>query len=451
MGGAANFNTIAQPTAGLSSALGTTSTSGIAPASAYDTTGAPTAMPIMAASTSNPNTATLGTGQTSNPFNASTNPYIQAAQATTLGNLYGAQAATQANRMNQNTPYASLNYTQGVDAQGNPTWTANQQLAQPLQSALGNIQSQLASSTATPFDASQYQASKVGQGPQFSQIGNAANLQSQVQGTGMEGWDKATSLINQRLQPQIAQSNERLQAQLANQGIAPGTEAYNRAMTQQSQSTNDLLTQAQLAGSQVQNTMFGQNLAAGQFGNTALTQQNQNQLANLGFNNQAGQQGFANQLAGTQANNAALQQNYQQALAQRNLPLQQLGAFQTATQPGYVNPYSQAAVAGPDYLGAYTTSKAADIAASNAQAAKTANLQNGLFGLGSSAILGAGGLGNLGSSILGGATTLGGLLGLGQTSQDFMNSIGATSSGMFDQSMSTNDYLNSLYGDLGIF
>jgi hypothetical protein len=41
-----------------------------------------------------------------------------------------------------------------------------------------------------------------------------------------------------------------------------------------------LLTQAQLAGSQVQNQMFGQNLAAGQFGNTALSQQNQNQLAN---------------------------------------------------------------------------------------------------------------------------------------------------------------------------
>lgn len=395
---------------------------------------------------------TLGTGQTSNPFSASSNPYIQAAQATTLGNLAGARSATQANRINQATPYANLTYTRGVDANGNPTWTANQSLAQPFQQALGNIQNQLVSSTANPMDISQYQAGQVGQGPQFSQIGNAPNLQSQVQGTGMEGWDKATGLLMSRLQPQIEQSQERLQAQLANQGISPGTEAYNRAMTQQAQKTNDLLTQAQLAGSQVQNTMFGQNLAAGQFGNQALTQQNANQLANLGFNNQAGQQGFANQLAARQLNNAALQQNYNQALQQRNLPLQQLSAFQQATQPGYVNPYSQAAVAGPDYLGAYTTSRAADIAQQNAQAAKTANLQNGLFGLGSSAILGAGGLGNLGSSILGGATTLGGLLGLGaQSSADYMNSIGATSSGMFDQAMSSNDYLNNLYGDLGIF
>ena len=310
---------------------------------------------VASTSMSDPNTATLGTGQTSNPFNASTNPYIQAAQATTLGNLYGARAATQSNRINQNTPYANLQYTQSLDANGNPVWTANQQLAQPLQQSLGNIQSQLAQSTANPFDINKYQA-QTGQGY-----------------TGMEGWDRATGLINQRLQPQIEQSQERLQAQLANQGIAPGTEAYNRAMTQQSQQTNDLLNQAQLAGSQVQNQLQGQSLAQ------------------------------------QQANNAALQQNYQQALTQRNLPLQQLGAFQQATTPGYVNPYSQAAVAGPDYLGAYTTSRAADIAQQNAANARTANTQNGLFGLGSAALLGGGGIGSLGTNGVGGS----GLLGLG--------------------------------------
>ena len=242
----------------------------------------------------------------------------------------------------------------------------------------------------------------------------------------MEGWDRATSLINQRLQPQIAQSQERLQAQLANQGIAPGTEAYNRAMTQQGQQINDLMNQAQLAGSQVQNQMQGQSLAQ------------------------------------QQANNAALQQNYAQALQQRNLPLSQLGAFQQATQPGYINPYSQAAVAGPDYLGAFTTSRAADIAQQNAANARAANLQSGLFGLGSSAILGAGGIGNAIGSTGTGGTGGSGLLGLGSSalnffgnsginnpfvsSTDYMNNIGAIGSGMFDQSMSSADYLNDLYG-----
>jgi hypothetical protein len=412
-----NPDGLQQNAGGLSSAMGTTSTAAPMQASNYDNTATATPMPIQTAvpqggagmaTVSNPNTATLGTGQTTNPFNAATNPYIQAAQATTMGNLYGAQAATQANRINQSTPYANLNYVQGVDAQGNPTWTAQQSLAQPLQSALGNIQGQLASSTASPFDVSQYQA-QTGQG--F---------------TGMEGWDRATGLINQRLQPQIAQSQERLQAQLANQGIAPGTEAYNRAMTQQGQQINDLMNQAQLAGSQVQNQMQGQSLAQ------------------------------------QQANNAALQQNYAQALQQRNLPLSQLGAFQQATQPGYINPYSQAAVAGPDYLGAFTTSRAADIAQQNAANAKAANLQSGLFGLGSSAILGAGGIGNAIGSTGTGGTGGSGLLGLGSSaynffgnsginnpfvsSADYMNNIGAVSSGMFDQGMSSADYLNDLYG-----
>lgn len=409
--------------------------------------------------------ANTGTQQT-NPYGGSTDQYIQAANATTMGNLAGAQQATAANRINQNTPYASLNYTQGVDANGNPTWTANQSLAQPLQQSLGNIQGQLAQSTASPFDVSQYQARQVGQGPQFSQMGNSPNLQSQVQGTGMEGWDKATGLLMSRLQPQIEQSQERLQAQLANQGIAPGTEAYNRAMMQQGQKTNDLMTQAQLAGSQVQNTMFNQNVAAGQFGNQALTQQNASQLANLGFNNATGQQGFANQLAGTQANNAALQQNYAQNLAARNLPLQQLGAFQQATQPGYINPYSQAAVTGPDYLGATATSNAAAIAQQNANIAKQNATTQGLYGLGGAALLGGGGLGSLSSAGKAGS----GLLGLGQSAyntifgnsgmdlfnsatsaQDYMNKIGAYGSGLGDQAMSSSDYLNELYGDLGIF
>lgn len=318
-------------------------------------------------------------------FAGSTNPYIQAAQATSAGNQANAQAATAANRVNQATPYANLNYQQtGTDAYGNPIWSATQSLAQPFQQTLGNIQGQLQQATATPFDVSQYQA-QTGQGY-----------------TGMEGWDKATQLINQRLQPQIAQSQERLQAQLANQGIAPGTEAYNRAMTQQGQQTNDLLTQAQLAGSRVQNQLQGQSLAQ------------------------------------QQANNAARQQNYVQNLAARNLPLQQLGAFREATQPGYINPYSQAAVTGPEYLTAYNASRAADIAQQNANIARTTNMQSGLYNLGAAALMGGGGLSGLGSlagSGLSGLANLFGNNGLNNpftSSSDYMNNIGATSSGAFD-------------------
>jgi len=284
----------------------------------------------------NPNTA--------NPYAGSTNPYIQSAQATTLGNLAGAQAATQANRVNQNTPYGTLNYTKGVDAQGNPTWTANQQLSQPLQDLTNTSLQGLQQSLQNPM-------------------------------YGINPGQTYSDAIMQRLQPQLAQQAESNTAQLANQGIVPGTQAYENAMRTFQQGQNDLRTSAQIQGM-----------------NTGLQ---------------------AQQLQNQQAAN-----------------IKSLGT------PNYVNPYSQAAVSGPDYLGAYTTSNAAQIAQQNAANAKTANLQNGLFGLGGSAILGAGGIANLGSSVLNGATTLGGLLGMGSNAASNINNtnyFGGAGGGWFAQ------------------
>jgi hypothetical protein len=276
-------------------------------------------MPIMGANASNPNTPTLGTGQTANPYQGSTNPYIQAAQATTMGNLYGAQAATQANRMNQNTPYGSLNYTQGVDANGNPTWTANQQLSPELQALTQSSLSGLQASQANPM-------------------------------YGINPGETYSNAIMSRLQPVQQQQQQRFAAQLANQGIVPGTEAYNRAQTQLAQQQNDQLTSAITGGMQ-----------------TGLqAQQLQNQTA---------------------------------------------AGIKSLAAPNYINPYSQAAVAGPDYLGAYTTSRAAEIAQQNANIAKQNATTQGLYGLGSAALLGSGGLGSLGTGGTGGS----GLLGLGNT------------------------------------
>jgi len=357
--------------------------------------------------------------------------YTGAAQATAAGNLAAAQAAAAANRVNQVTPYGNLNYTQTKDAEGNPVWTATTSLNQTGQQLLNN-QNQAAlglgettnaalrdvqntmgkpfnpnlpalqSNLATPT------YNQVGQGPQFSQMGSNPQLQTGLDFQGMEGWDKATSLINQRLQPQIQQSEERLQAQLANQGIAPGTEAYNRAMAQQSQKTNDLLTQAQLAGQNVQQNMFGQALNAGQFGNQARNQMNANQLANLGFNNATNQQGFANQLAGTQANNVALaqgfanqaanagitnaanQQAFNQQMTQYNMPLNTLSALRSGSQvqnPSFVNVPQQATTSGADILGSTQMGFNANMGNFNAAAAKQAGFESGLFNLGGAALM----------------------------------------------------------------
>jgi hypothetical protein len=256
-----------------------------------------------------------------NQFANSTNPYIQAAQQTSLGNLAGARTATTANRVNQSTPYGNLQYTQtGTDAQGNPIWSANQTLSGPLAGA----QSSLAQGVANQ-----------------AQKGFNPNTPS----VGINPGETYSDAIMRRLQPQQAQAAQQQAASLANQGIMPGSEAYNNAMRTFQQGQNDQLTSAITGG-------IGVGLTANQ-------------------------------------------QSFNQQLQQANLPIQQLGAFQQATQPGYVNPYNQAPTTGPDYAGGYATSQAAALAQQNAANAKTANMQSGLYGLGGAALLGGGGIGGL--------------------------------------------------------
>jgi hypothetical protein len=154
----------------------------------------------------------------------------------------------------------------------------------------------------------------------------------------------------------------------------PGSEAYNRAKVLQGQTQNDALTSAIVGGMQ-----------------TGLQAQG---------------------LQNTTAANI------------RNL-----------ATPGYVTPYNQAAVAGPDYLSAYTAQNATDIARQNAEAAQKAATMSGLLGLGSSAILGG----------TGANSALGGLFSLGQAGLDKIGGTGLWNS-LFGGTTSTNP--NALF-DVG--
>ena len=173
-----------------------------------------------------------------------------------------------------------------------------------------------------------------------------ANLQ-QSQQTPMYGINPGetySEAIMRRLSPQIAQSDQQQTAALANQGIVPGTQAYENAMRTFQQGQNDLLTSAQIQGM-----------------NTGLQ---------------------AQQLQGTQA-----------------------GQIKNLTTPNLINAPTQAAVAGPDYMGALGSQTAANIAAQNAQLGQqTANTQ-GLYGLGSAGLLGLaanpGALSSIGSGLSG--------------------------------------------------
>jgi hypothetical protein len=293
---------------------------------------------------------------TANPYAGTTSPYFGAAQAQSLGNLAGAQQATQANRVNQNTLYGGLNYQQGTDANGNPTWTANQTGTDQTQGLVNSSLSGLQQSLNNPM-------------------------------YGINPGQTYSDAIMKRLQPQMAQSAESNTAALANQGIVPGTQAYDNAMRTFQQGQNDLLTSAQIQG------------------------------MNTGLQAQA--------LQGTQA-----------------------GQIKNLATPNLINAPQQATVAGPDYTGALATQTNANIAAQNAQLGQQTNNTAGLYGLGSAGILGLAANPGLVSSGLTGIGNAYNYLTSPQTSAQYMNSIGATSSGAFDPAMSSSSYLNNLYGNI---
>ena len=232
------------------------------------------------------------------PQQVATPDYSQAAQDTSAGNLRNAQLATAANRVNQSTPYGSLNYQQSTDQFGNPVWSATQSLNPALQGAvdtsLGNV-------------ASQYQNNFTG-----------GNLPSY----GINPGETYSDAIMRRLQPQQAQAKESFDVQMANQGIPVGSEAYNRAYRNFSQGQNDQLTSAIVGGMQTglqaNEQQYGQNLKnymsplATAQGIQGLTQQNfvnpYNQAATAGADI-LGAMGLTNQSQQANANAINAQNN----------------------------------------------------------------------------------------------------------------------------------------------
>ena len=257
--------------------------------------------------------------------------YRAAAQETAAGNIDAARVATAANRVNQITPYGSLKYDiTGSDPYGNPTYTATQALS-PAQQQILDYQNQ----------ASIGLGRLAGQGLGYVENMLASPFDtSKLPSTGFNPSQSYQDAYMQRLAPQMAQSRERLEQQLANQGIQLGSEAYDRAMMQQAQRENDLLAAATTQG-------FG---------------------------------------VGQQARQSALQE---QAYL-RNEPLNTLSAVRTGAQvqgPQFVNSAQQATTAGPDILGAAQMGYNAQMGDFNAKQAAQANLNQGLFSLGGSAMM----------------------------------------------------------------
>jgi hypothetical protein len=110
--------------------------------------------------------------------------------------------------------------------------------------------------------------------------------------------------IMARLQPQIDQQSAATAQNLANQGITMGSEAWNTAMRQQSQSQNDLLSQAALQG-------IGLDMSANQQGYGQA-------MGQAGLYNAAMGQGYGQRMGAQQLRNQAIGQNYGQAMSSRD-------------------------------------------------------------------------------------------------------------------------------------
>jgi len=257
--------------------------------------------------------------------------YAGAAKETASGNLDAARANIAANRVNQYTPYGSLEYNMaGEDKYGNPMWSATQSLA-PAQQQLLDYQNQ----------ASLGLGQLTGKG--LGYVNNMLDTPfdtSKLPTTGFNPSQSYQDAYMQRLQPQIQQGREALSTQLANSGIPVGSEAYKRAMMTQGQKENDLLAAATTQG-------FG---------------------------------------VGQQARQSALQE---QAYL-RNEPLNTLNAVRSGAQvqgPNFVNPAMQANTAGADILGATQMGYNAQMGAANAQNAANNQMTQGLFSLGGAGLI----------------------------------------------------------------
>lgn len=125
--------------------------------------------------------------------------------------------------------------------------------------------------------------------------------------------------ILSRVMPQIQQQRQMLETQLANQGIPRGSEAYNRAITEQQQQENDAIQQAALQGLQLdmqaRQQGFGERQAAAQFANQAALGQFGMGTTSADVFNRALQQNVGTALSQQQAQNVAQQQDFAQRVA----------------------------------------------------------------------------------------------------------------------------------------
>lgn len=277
--------------------------------------------------------------------------YESAARATAAGDLESAKYSTNANRINQITPYGSVNYqyTPQYDSRGKETgrgWTQTETLSPLAQKALNE---QLA------LNEKYGQVANIGFDKTRQLFENPQLDTSGLPDRAINVGQTAQQAILSRLNPQMQQREEALRQQLANQGIGLGSTAFGREINTFNEGRNDAEMQAALQG------------------------------INL-----------------DQANRASALE--EQAYLQ-DRPLNLINALRSGNQvqsPQFQQFAQQATTRGPDMLGAAGAQYGAQMDAYNAKQAQRSGALGGLFGLGA---------GVAGLPVAGGGSLLGNFLG----------------------------------------
>lgn len=264
--------------------------------------------------------------------------YVGAAEATSAGNLEMAREAVEANRVNQFTPWGSSTWQRPTEEGG--TWTQTTSLS-PEQQRLFDLNNQTSTRMGEIGLAGLGASADIFNTP-FStdQFGTVSDFGTNRQRT----MDAMLSRVNS----QVGQDREAASAQLIAQGIPMGSEAYNREMERIDRQLTDARQQAEIAAT-----------------------------------NQAVQE--------SQADNERRRQMIQEALLERQTPLNELNAFRTGTQvqsPQFSDVPQMQTPLGPDYMGAATAQGQWDMGQYNADMSTQNAIVSGLFGLGSGYLAG---------------------------------------------------------------
>ena len=346
--------------------------------------------------------------------------YAGAAEKTAAGDLEIAKYQTLANRPNEYGPEGSRTWWQNELPDGSTQWTgltelnpeaqktydAQQRMDQGLAGLGEQGIKQMEGIFNTPFSiegqAPTYQGAQ-GSMPNYRGPGGQMPGFQGPQGDMPQYGEHRQNIMDammSRVNTDIGRDRGSANSQMVASGIPKGSEAYNREMEQLDRKQTDARQQAEIAaegmaGMGYQSALAGRGMESQEGMNNFMTEMQARGMtadeARTAYQSQmqgrtmANQEGMADFTTGLDSR----RQGIQEALLNRQTPINEMSAFRTGSQVNMpqFQPYGQQTfTGGPNYSGAATQQGAYDMTGYNAQTARDNAMVQGLFSLGSAGI-----------------------------------------------------------------